>query len=89
MPTQTKTLNLTPAFVVWTLIFVIVAFVTDNLDWLWLAAAPWLIGLGLMVLFTVLGGAFFALWYYQGKPVTIRVGGNKRVVQRGRKTRYL
>lgn len=43
MATQTRTLNLTPLFVVWSVIFVVVAFAQNDFGWLWWAAGPWLV----------------------------------------------
>lgn len=37
-----NTLDLTPLFCLWSIIFVITAAATQDAGWLWWAAAPWL-----------------------------------------------
>lgn len=81
--TKTNSLNLTPLFVVWSAIFVALAFITGNLTLLWWAAAPWpvLLAFGLVVWVF----AAFMLYgkYRQGHPITVTTRKGVRVVRRG------
>lgn len=66
---KNETLNLTPAFMIWTAIFGIIAVVTDNWSWLWVAAAPWLIVMAFFGFFIVGSVLTFAALYISGNPI--------------------
>lgn len=88
MATRNIHINLTPVFVLWSLLFVCVAVLSEDWGWLWWAAAPW-IGL---VAFSIVFAAVmaFVIWvmYMRGYPVTLETPRKgKRIVQRGRAPR--
>ena len=83
MATQTKTLNLTPLFVVWSVIFVVVAFAQDDFGWLWWAAAPWLFVLGFGIIMFLFAATFLFIKYRQGEPITVTTRKGVRRVRRG------
>lgn len=79
MANQTKSINLTPVFVVWSVVFVSLALINDNLSLLWWAAAPWLFMLG----FCAFVVSVIYIQYRRGHPVTLTIPGKApRVVRR-------
>lgn len=81
--TQTRTLNLTPLFVVWSLIFVVVAFATSDLGYLWWAAGPWLFILAFGMVVWLFAATVLYTKYRQGEPITLTTRKGVRVVRRG------
>lgn len=81
--TQTRTINLTPIFVVWSLIFVAAAFLNENLGLLWWAAGPWLVLLAFGMVVWVFAATVLYVKYRQGEPITVTTRKGVRVVRRG------
>lgn len=81
--TQTRTLNLTPLFVVWSLIFVAVAVATSDLGYLWWAAGPWLVLLAFGMVVWLFTATVLYSKYRQGHPITLTTRKGVRVVRRG------
>lgn len=86
MSSQKHTLNLSPAFLLWSLVFAVVALIQSDWSWLWVAAAPWLIWFGFVGILMALACGLFFIKYLQGYPITLtrtwRGVTHKRVVQR-------
>lgn len=83
---DTKTLNLTPFFLFWTAVWATFAVVTNHMGLLWVAAIPWIIWLGLVLVIFLVGCAAVLVIYLGGHPVTVTSRKGVRVVQRGRQT---
>lgn len=83
MASKTYTLNLTPVFVVWSAVFVLVAIVNGDAGWLWWAAAPWLFMIGFTVVMTAFAAILIWTKYMQGYPITVTTPRKgRRVVRR-------
>lgn len=83
MTTQTRTLNLTPLFVVWSIVFVVVAFVDSDMGWLWWAAAPWLFVLAFGLVVFLFAATVLFVKYRQGEAITVTTRKGVRRVRRG------
>lgn len=82
------TINLTPYFLAWTLIFGAWAFFAKSWTLVLVAAAPWLLMFGFMAMVFALGVAAMIYHYMNYDPIKVTTNwfGRKRVryVQRGR-----
>lgn len=88
MATRNITFNLTPIFVIWSLIFVVVAFVTEEWGYLIWAAAPWVALFAFTIVFSLVMAFVIWVMYMRGHPVTLETPRKgKRIVQRGRAPR--
>ena len=86
--TQSNTLNLTPFFAVWTVVFVAAGLLTGNHGLFWVAAFPWLLWFGLVFVLVLFGFGALGLVYLNGHPVKVTSRKGVRYVQRGRPTRW-
>lgn len=88
MATRNIHIKLTPLFLVWSIVFVAVAFVSDDWSWLWWAAAPWIGLVAFTAVFTAVMALVIWVMYMRGYPVTLETPRKgKRIVQRGRSPR--
>lgn len=89
MNNNTHTINLTPLFVVWSAIFITVAFVQNDFGWLWWAAAPWLLVLAFGLAMFLFAITLLYTKYRQGERIKVTTRKGVRYVQRGRESQWL
>jgi len=89
MSNNTHTLNLTPIFVVWSLIFVVLALATGDYSLFVWAAAPWLVLLAFGIAMFLFAGLFMWSKYRQGERIKVTTRKGVRYVQRGREPQWV
>lgn len=78
--------NLTWPFVIWSIVWVLLAYGTGVGALYWVAALPWLFLLGFIFLAVTVGGIAMLAAYRRGVPITVTTPRKgTRVVQRGRR----
>ena len=87
--TKSVHVNLTPYFVAWSVLFVVLGLVTGAHSLFWVAAAPWLLSVAFGVVVFLFASGTLLIMYFKGYPITLTTPRKgERVVQRGRAPRY-
>ena len=86
MATKKNTINLTPYFLIWSVIFIAVALIQSDWGWLWWAAAPWFFVIGFALVIWLFAAVVIVGVWASGRPITLTTPRKgTRIVQRGRK----